>query len=341
MTVDVEAPLAERGTDYARLSKQVRAAGLLERRPGYYLVKIAITVVLFAAGWVAFFRIGASWYNLITAAFLAVMSTQVAFIGHDSGHKQIFATHKANNRISFVLGNFVIGMSTGWWVDKHNRHHANPNHIDKDPDIAVGALVYTEPQAVERGPAGRFLSRHQAWLFFPMLLLEGISLHLSSFRAMLGNTVKSRWVRGLETFLLLLHVALYGGAVFGVLGLVRGLVFIAVNQGLWGMYMGLSFAPNHKGMLMLTKEDELDFLRKQVLTSRNIRGDRFVDWLLGGLNYQIEHHLFPSMPRPSLRRAQPIVRAFCAEIGVSYTEVGAGESYATVLRHLDEVGADA
>ena len=63
--------------------------------------------------------------------------------------------------------------------------------------------------------------------------------------------------------------------------------------------MGCSFAPNHKGMPVLSAGHTLDFLRKQVLTSRNIRGGWFVDILLGGLNYQIEHHLFPSMPRPA------------------------------------------
>ena len=82
-------------------------------------------------------------------------------------------------------------------------------------------------------------------------------------------------------------------------------MFIVVHQCLWGFYMGLSFAPNHKGMPTTGGEHSWDFLRKQVLTSRNVRGGRWVDFALGGLNYQIEHHLFPSMPRPSLRLAQP------------------------------------
>jgi fatty acid desaturase len=81
-----------------------------------------------------------------------------------------------------------------------------------------------------------------------------------------------------------------------------------------------------------------DYLRKQVLTSRNVRGGWFVDVALGGLNYQIEHHLFPGMPSPSLRRAKPIVEAYCAEIGVPYAQTGLIESYRQALRHLHEVG---
>ena len=117
------------------------------------------------------------------------------------------------------------------------------------------------------------------------------------------------------------------------------IAFIAIHQCLFGLYLGMTFAPNHKGMPMLTAEDELDFLRKQVLTSRNVRGGVWLDIALGGLNLQIEHHLFPSMPRPSLRKAQRLVRAFCAEHGISYTETSLVGSYAAALRALHELGA--
>jgi len=108
--------------------------------------------------------------------------------------------------------------------------------------------------------------------------------------------------------------------------------------GLFGVYMGMSFAPNHKGMPLVPQGAKLDFLRRQVLMSRNIRGNRTLDFLMGGLNYQIEHHLFPSMPRPHLRRAAPTIRAFCEEYGVHYTETGLFRSYAIVTRHINRVG---
>jgi fatty acid desaturase len=103
--------------------------------------------------------------------------------------------------------------------------------------------------------------------------------------------------------------------------------------------MGASFAPNHKGMPIIPADVKLDFFSKQVLTSRNIRGGWWATMLYGGLNYQVEHHLFPSMPTVNLRQAQPIVRDYCAELGVPYTETGLLESYAIVLRHLHAVGA--
>jgi fatty acid desaturase len=176
-----------------------------------------------------------------------------------------------------------------------------------------------------------------------MLLLEGLALHVASVRALLGRTADGRYAtpvrhRAVEGLLLALHAAGYLGLLFAVLPPGKALAFVAVHQGLWGLYMGCAFAPNHKGMPMPRAGEELDFLRKQVLTSRNVRGGWFVDVALGGLNYQIEHHLFPNMPRGNLRRARPIVRAYCAEHGVPYVETGLVESYRQALAHLHEVG---
>ena len=159
---------------------------------------------------------------------------------------------------------------------------------------------------------------------------------MSGVRALRDPRLKRR---GLEATLLFTHFAGYLALLFLVLSPGKAVLFLVVHQALWGIYMGSIFAPNHKGMPMLTGKDRPDFLRRQVLTSRNVRGNWFVDNALGGLNYQIEHHLFPSMPSPHLRRAQPIVRDYCAELGVSYTETGLIDSYAQALRHLHRVGA--
>ncbi|MFK3983204.1 fatty acid desaturase family protein [Micromonospora sp. NPDC050397] len=338
MTVGAVAePALRRGSDYAQLSRRISRAGLLNRRPGWYAAKIAITVGLFAGGWVALFLVGDSWWQLLVAVGLAVGSTQVAFLGHDAGHRQMFRNRRASEVAGLLAANLAVGLSYGWWIDKHNRHHANPNHEDHDPDVGAGALVWTEEQARERRGFGRWLARRQAYLFFPMLTLEGLNLHYASFQGLFRSPMRYRTV---EAVLLVAHLAAYLGVLFTVLSPVKALVFIAVHQGLWGVYMGCSFAPNHKGMPVLTAEDDLDFLRKQVLTSRNVRGGVVVDFALGGLNYQIEHHLFPSMPRSNLRRAQPIVRQYCAEQGIPYEETGLIDSYGQALRHLHAVGAE-
>jgi fatty acid desaturase len=332
-TVDVA-----RGSLYAQLSRQVKDAGLLERRPGYYAAKVTATVAAFAGVWAVIVLLGASWWALVVAAAMAVVYTQVAFVGHDAGHKQIFRGRRANYLLGVAVGNLGIGLSYGWWIDKHNRHHAHPNQLGKDPDVEPGALVFTAAHAGTRSRVGRAWRRSQAYLFFPLLLLEGLNLFLSGVRALAGRTVRSRRYRVLEIALLTVHVVGYLGVLFVVLTPWQAVAFIAVHQGLFGVYMGCSFAPNHKGMPVLDAEDEMDYLRRQVLTSRNIRGGRLVDFVLGGLNYQVEHHLFPNMPRPSLRHSQPLISRFCTEHGITYTQTGLIDSYRQVLRHLHEAG---
>jgi fatty acid desaturase len=323
------------GSDFAELSRTVQQAGLLARRHGYYAVKCAVNLAAFAAAWVVFAYLGNSWWQLFTAAFLAVVCTQLSFIGHDAGHKQIFSGRKANDAVGFVHAG-LVGISYGWWIGKHTRHHANPNHEDDDPDLDIPALAFTMNQGGTKQGFLRWMAKYQAFLFFPLLLLEGLNLHWASIVAAWHGEMKSH---RLEKALLAAHIVAYLTAVFVVLSPGTALVFIAVHQGLWGVYMGCSFAPNHKGMPTLTDGHTLDFLRKQVLTSRDVLGRRWVDFTLGGLNYQIEHHLFPNMPRPNLHIAQPIVRAFCVERGISYSQCGLLRSYGYVLTHLHSVGA--
>ncbi|MGW4249109.1 fatty acid desaturase family protein, partial [Nocardia sp. NPDC004722] len=327
----------KRGSEYAVLLRRVRQAGLLERRVRFYAWRSALTATAFVGGWAALWMIGDSWWVLAVAAFLAVVFAQLAFLGHDAGHQQIFGTRRANHWYGLVVGNLATGVSIGWWTSNHNRHHAHPNTEGADPDVS-GVLAHSGARAAAGKGWRRFVFRYQAWLFFPLLLLEAGSLHFASVRAVLTWPIPHRRREGAA---LAAHAIGYLAMIFLALSPFKALVFLAVQQGLFGFYMGCTFAPNHKGMEVLPEGDRTDYLRRQVLTSRNVRGGFVTDLALGGLNYQIEHHLFPSMPRPALRTAQPLVRAFCAETGIPYAETTLLDSYAQALHHLNEVGRQA
>jgi fatty acid desaturase len=178
-----------------------------------------------------------------------VVCTQLAFVGHDAGHRQLSRSRGANDRVGLVHANLLVGISFGWWVPKHNAHHTNPNHEDLDPDISIPALAFTTDQANARHGLARLLARHQAWLFFPLLLLEAAHLHLASAKAILRGSGRANTVEGL---LLLAHVVGYVTALVWVLSPAQAVAFLAVHQGLFGLYLGCSFAPNHKGMPTLT-----------------------------------------------------------------------------------------
>jgi len=325
------------GSTFTALTRQVHELGLMRRRYGYYWTKL-IGVVAVLAGWLAaFLWIGDSWWQLAMAAALAVIMARAAFLGHDAAHRQMFKSGKWNDWVSLILTNLLVGISYGWWQGKHSRHHAAPNKEGSDPDIALRAIAITPPMADRhRNPWMRWAVRHQGWYFFPLLLLQGLSMHVEGVkRVMSRDRVNRRWVEA--TFL---AVRLGGmlALVFWVLPLGVAVSFLAVELAVFGVYLGFSFAPNHIGMPLVPASLKLDFLRRQVLMSRNISGGPLMTTFMGGLNYQIEHHLFPSIARPHLRKIQPLVVAHCAAHGVPYTQTSLWGAYRTVIRYLNTVG---
>jgi fatty acid desaturase len=247
------------------------------------------------------------------------------FLAHDAGHKQIFTSRRANDLGGLLLASLAVGLGYSWWLNNHNRHHAHPTPTSRIRTRTTARWRFTTGQARGRSRFARVAYRYQAYFFFPLLLLSAIGLHVDSAPFLVGCRGRGRFGgAGTATA----HVVGYLSVVFWVLSPVKAVVFVVAHQALLGLYLGLSFAPNHKGMPMLDADDRSAFLDRQVITSRNIRAGWLTDLVLGGLNYQVEHHLFPSMPRPNLRRAQRLVRQFCHEIGLPYTETSLIDSYA-------------
>ncbi|WP_252274516.1 acyl-CoA desaturase [Nocardioides sp. LMS-CY] len=309
----------------------------MDRRYGYYWSRIAACMAGFALLFMAVARVGDSWWQLVLAALLGMLLTQFGFLGHDAAHRQIFASAAWNDWTARVLSGAFAGLSYGWWRGKHNRHHATPNQEGRDPDIVSGLLAFTRDVAAGRTtPARGWFLRHQGWLFFPLLTLEGLNLTLAGVRHLTSRRdVPHRWT---ELSLIVARLSLYVAALLVLLTPVKALAFFLVQMAVFGLCLGASFAPNHKGMPIVPHSMKLDFLQRQVLMSRNVRGGVVVRAMMGGLNYQIEHHLFPSMPRPNLRHVQPVVRQHCATHGVPYTEVGVWTSYGIVVDYLNHVG---
>lgn len=325
--------------EYAVLMRSIQSRGLLERRYGYYAIKGAALALAAAGVWVAFAFVGNSWIQVAIAAALGLILTHVAFLSHDAAHRQIFRSGPANEWLAICLGGLIMGMSAAWWQRKHTRHHANPNQIGKDPDIEPSALkFYPEPYR-QRGRVAAFLVSKQGWWFFPILTLEGLNLHVQSLLTLLGRAPVKR--RGVELAMMGTRWAAYLTVLFLVLSPGIAGTFLAVQLVVFGVYMGCTFAPSHKGMPIVPEDAKPDFFRRQVLMSRNISGSEFMTFAMGGLNYQIEHHLFPSMPRPNLRKAREIIKPFCTQCDVPYTESSLLGAYSIVVRYLNRVGLSA
>lgn len=317
---------------FPELLRRVRAAGLMDPRPGYYTVKILFNLGLLGAGWVMFVAVGNSWWQLAVAAYMGFCYTQTGFVGHDIGHRQVTRTRRGQDVLGLLHGNLLMGFSYGWWVGHHNKHHSNPNHLEKDSDITRRRVIFIPEQGVTReGRAKQFIVRHQHVLFYPLLVTEGVGLRTESLKALRRKLPR---LTRTEAILIAVHLAVYFGGIFYVLPAGKAIAFILTMNLLFGLYIGSVFAPNHKGMPIQMPGEEWDWMTRQVVTSRNIRSSYLTDFLYGGLNYQVEHHLFPAMPRKSLRMARPITMAYCREIGLGYHEVSVWRSYVEVVTHL-------
>ncbi|MCU1523552.1 MAG: acyl-CoA desaturase [Microbacteriaceae bacterium] len=322
-------------TEYSALLRTVRDAGLLRRRTGFYVMIFSILTAGLGGAIAGFVLLGDSWYQLLIAGVLGVILTQYAFLAHEASHRQIFTSGKANDLAGRTLANLFVGISYSWWMTKHSRHHANPNIIGKDPDIEQDFVSFQEADAAKTRGLYAWATRRQGYLFFPALTLEGLNLHLLGFKTVFGRgQVDRRW---LEIGMLVPRIALYVAAIFLFLPVGMAFAFLGVQLAVFGVYMGASFAPNHKGMPILPHDSKVDFLRRQVLTSRNVTGLGTTTFM-GGLNYQIEHHLFPNMPRPHLAKAREIAKEYCDTHNILYTETTLTQSYGIVVDYLNRVG---
>ncbi len=284
---------------FGPLLARVKDAGLLRRSQFFYLSLLGTLALALGGAITGFILLGDSWLQLLIAGALGQIFTQVAFVGHEASHRQVFSSNAANDRLGRALASAVVGLSYSWWMNKHTRHHGNPNVVGRDPDIEVDTVSFVDTDAAEARGLRALLTRHQGKLFYPLLALEGLNLLGMAF------------------------------------------AFVGVQLAVFGAYMGLSFAPNHIGMTMFQPDAKPDFLRKQVLSSRNIRGGLPMTFLMGGLNHQVEHHLFPSMARPQLAKARKLVREVCSREGIAYTETTLLEAFRVVQRYLSAVGRSA
>ena len=332
-------------TNFNEVLTRVKAAGLLNKKPSFYMIRLAVISALASGLWTASVFIGQAFNEnpvwiiagFAMAGLLGILSAQYGFIAHEAAHRQIFRGNKANDWLGLILANLFAGLSYGFWMKKHNQHHKVPNQIDADPDIAIRILSFTPESRNSKKGLERWLSDRQGYLFPFLLFLTGFDLLLDSF-AGLGRKDKALKTRLLEFGLMTVRQAAPYIAMGFIFGWLWAIALWAFQMMIFGFFMGAAFAPNHKGMPLVPKDARLDFFSRQVLTSRNIRGSWLKDNLMGGLNYQVEHHLFPSMARPNLRKAHAIVGEYCRQNDIPLIEMNLIASYVVIIKYLSKVG---
>jgi fatty acid desaturase len=183
--------------------------------------------------------------------------------------------------------------------------------------------------------SGRFFLRIQKWAFWPLSAFYWVSLRYDGIRDLFQQPDKTK----VDRFLLPLHwivLLIVPGFIFGWPAAV--LAYLSVSC-LSSLMTASVFIPNHIGMRRLASGEKLSYLEQQVTTSRDISNPPLLDFYYGGLNAQIEHHLFPRVAHNRLRAMRPVVRAFCLARGIPYQEASLYRSLASVGNHLGAMTA--
>ncbi len=324
-----------KSVDYLTLRASADSRGVLAKTPGYYILTTVVLITLMSVAWFAFYALESTAARMLLLFAMGILGVHFGFLGHDAGHRAISRRQRINNILGAFGMTFINGVSFSYWNRNHNAHHKDPNFDPGDPDIDY-LISFNEEQVRKRGRILRALTPYQAFYFVPIQSLTAFSMLFNSVRHLIKR------VRGatlpIESLLLVCHVCLWVVAPCLYLGLGYGLLFYAFTGVVRGLYFSLVFVPNHVGMPTFKPHAQMSYVEKQVITARNITPSWFKDWLFGGLNYQIEHHLFPSISRKNLRPCTSIVREFCAKHKLHYENVGFFRCYANVFSHLHRVG---
>jgi fatty acid desaturase len=329
-------PQAEATAAYRDLHRQLAAADLFETAIGYYLRMCALSYCLLAIGIVLVLALPANPLGVLVAAvMLGIALVQIALIGHDAGHLAVFRTSSWNHALGLVCWSLTAGVGYWYWRDRHNRHHAHTNDVEADPDLGWTVLIaYEESQAAARRGWLRAITPYQAFIAAAFVPLMALAFRVESWVYALGHLRGSR--RVVEVTLLSANLLLWTWAVreLGSPGLSLFLLTQVVASG----YLSFIIAPNHKGMPVWAAGVQLSFVERQVFSSRNLTSHPAWDLVFGGLNYQIEHHLFPRMARVHFRRAAAIVAPFCRTHGLPYEVASPPYAFGDIFIRAHRVG---
>jgi len=360
---------------YRDLRTELIKLGFFESSKLFYVYKCTTQMLLWGTAIAMAAFSDSVAVHIASALLLGLFWQQCGWLAHDFLHHQVFQKRKYGDYAGLFWGNLMQGFSVQWWKNKHNGHHAVPNlhnssalSQDGDPDIdTMPLLAWSLKQAQsfrELSKSGndtafvRFAIKYQAYSYFPVLLLARLSWLNESFKtafrlgASSANAKTEMERKGLDypnaerILLLVFHAWVFAVSCgFGRWSIPYSVAYYLLHTGSSGLFLALVFGVGHNGMATYDAETRPDFWTLQVTTTRNITGGHgipqcVVDWLCGGLQYQVDHHLFPTMPRHHLPKAHELIKSFCKEWGMYYHEADLVNGNIEVLQHLQKVSDD-
>lgn len=345
---------------YRELRRKLVTQGLFNASLTYYAFKVFSNIAILAVSVYIATHYDSLFLRMIAACILGLFWQQCGWLAHDFLHHQVFKNRMFGDFMGLIIGDLFQGFSVQWWKSKHNSHHAVPNLLascpgacDGDPDIdTMPYLAWTLKMAetARDSSVGRFLINYQSVFYFPLLLFARLAWAHQSWVFVFGgagqHSVKGAHIDRkriqyplMEKIFLVMHyLALLW--VMSYMPVTHAIVFFLTAQMSCGLMLALVFGLGHNGMAVYPADQRPDFWKLQVTTTRNVTSNLFTDWFCGGLQYQVDHHLFPSLPRHNLGKVHKYVEQFCKEQGVTYHEANMWVGTIEVLQHLDKVAKE-
>jgi fatty acid desaturase/predicted heme/steroid binding protein len=348
----------ERG--YRELRAKLISMGFFNASPLYYTWKVVSNLLILGLAIACAIMSDSFTVHMIGATLLGLFWQQSGWLAHDFLHHQVFKNRKYGNMMGLIIGDLFQGFSVQWWKSKHNSHHAVPNlhastpgSSDGDPDIdTMPILAWTlrMAEAAKDSKFGRFMIKWQAFIYFPALLFARLAWAHQSWVFVFGGygqqsvklaALDKKHMQNpqLEKVFLILHYT-WMIWVMSHMPLSHAFAFFMWGQMSCGLFLALVFGLGHNGMAVYPADERPDFWKLQVSTTRNVTSNWWVDWFCGGLQYQVDHHLFPSLPRHNLKKVHELVKSFCKDQGVTYHETDMIVGTFEVLGHLDKVSTE-
>lgn len=309
---------------FNELKAQVREAGLLERVPVRGSIEmIAILVCIIGALATALF-----WHPVLLALFLILLFTRSVFVSHDILHTQYFKNKSLSKKLSYPFSALILSNSSSWWDHKHNvNHHTYCNIVEKDEDIRALDGAFTPNRGTQP-----FIKKYKHIIFWGAMFFM-----FPAFIAQSYKFVIKRKLWG-ELSLMLLHWPLIWGTLLYQIGTMDTFIVALVMNFILSPWLAFGFITNHLGCETFSDKEAkaLSWMELQMRGSRSLKGGRVIHWFYGGLNTQIEHHLFPKAPRFNLLKVQKITKAFAKKYNIPYFETTPLMAYVQINHALKE-----
>jgi len=325
---------------FRELRKKLHDEGWFETSLLWYLYKTTETVGIGILGLILTYF--GHW--LIGSILLGLSYQQLGWLGHDYSHQQCFKNRKFNNFMSYIIGTVFSGYSVNWWKDRHNTHHAITNVLEGDPDVDNLPLFVWSVDDINRMstiPVSEKMIPYQHYYFIPFTMLLKLIWNFQTIAfAQSSHNKHLDKVANKERLCIALHFTWIFLVLYKLLpSWPAALAFFFISEFIGGACIANIVFMNHYACKQMTwiEGQSADFLELQLATTRNVDSGFFMDWFAGGLNFQIEHHLFPTMPRHNLLKVKPIIEKFCKEHGLPYQSLPFHDCMAEVLGKLQIV----